>query len=65
MYIWWNRNFIPTDIQCPGDGTCSNRGTCDLSNGVCVCDSGFQGEICQGKIFLSLIDGYKKANSCS
>ena len=49
---WLNSNFISTDIKCPGDSTCSNQGTCDVSNGTCVCDSGFQGDICQGKNFL-------------
>ena len=38
--------------NCPGDSTCSNHGTCDFSNGTCVCDSGFQGNMCQGKNFL-------------
>ena len=38
--------------SCPGDGTCSNHGTCDISNGNCVCNSGFQGDMCQGKLFL-------------
>ena len=60
MYIWWNRNFLPTGIQCPGDGTCSNRGTCNVSTGICVCDSGFQGQTCQGKTFLLLIGARKK-----
>merc|ERR1719362_1701320 len=36
-----------TDVQCPGDGTCSNQGTCDYSTGTCVCHSGFQGNTCQ------------------
>ena len=39
-------------VQCPGDSTCSNQGTCDVSSGTCVCDSGFQGDTCQGKKFL-------------
>ena len=34
-------------MQCPGDGTCLNQGTCDVSNGTCVCDSGFLGDVCQ------------------
>ena len=29
------------------DGTCTNQGTCDVSNGTCVCDSGFLGDACQ------------------
>ena len=43
-------------IVCPGDGTidgtCSNHGTCDVSTGNCTCDSGFEGDMCQGKSFL-------------
>jgi hypothetical protein len=38
-----------TDFQCPGDGTCSNTGTCDVSSGTCDCDSGFLGDICNCK----------------
>ena len=43
-----------SDLLCPGNGTCSNQGTCDGTTGTCICNSGFQGDICQGKIFLSL-----------
>ena len=43
---------MSTDVQCPGDGTCSNQGTCNYSNGTCVCHSGFGGDMCQGKSFL-------------
>ena len=39
-------------MQCPADGTCSSQGICDVSNGTCVCNSGFEGDICQGKFFL-------------
>ena len=41
-----------TDLQCPGDGACSNHGTCDVSTGTCACNSGFEGDMCQGKSFL-------------
>ena len=37
---------MSTDVQCPGDGTCSNQGTCDYSTGSCVCHSGFFGPTC-------------------
>ena len=48
-------NYIMfTDLQCPGDSACSNHGTCDFSTGTCVCNSGFQGDMCQGKNFLFL-----------
>ena len=39
-------------VQCPGDSTCSNQGTCDVFNGTCVCDLGFQGDMCQGEHFI-------------
>ena len=39
---------MSTDVQCPGNGACSNQGTCDYSTGTCVCNSGFQGDMCQG-----------------
>ena len=47
-----------TDLQCPGDSACSNHGTCDFSTGTCVCNFGFQGDICQGKNFLLLTKLY-------
>ena len=46
-----------TDFQCPGDGTCSNQGICNVLNGTCHCDCGFQGETCEGKNFLHLFGG--------
>ena len=48
-----NSKFISTDKQCPGDGSCSNQGTCDVLTGLCSCNEGFQGKKCQGNIFLS------------
>ena len=41
-------------VQCPGDGTCSNQGICDVSTGNCDCNPGYQGIICQGKNSLQL-----------
>ena len=29
-------------FDCPGDGTCSNQGTCDGKTGTCVCFEGFE-----------------------
>ena len=54
MYLWlrWNIKFISTDMKCPGDGYCSNQGTCVFSTGTCTCNEGFQGDMCQGKNFL-------------
>ena len=48
IYIRLNIKLISTDMQCPGDGYCSNQGICDVSTGTCTCDSGFQGDMCQG-----------------
>ena len=48
-----------TDLQCPGDGTCSNQGTCDVSSGTCDCDSGFLGAMCNcksGDCFLMIVN---------
>ena len=42
-------NLFPTEFDCPGDGDCSNQGTCDESSGTCLCDEGFEGDMCQGK----------------
>ena len=39
-------------MKCPDDGTCSNQGTCNFSTGTCACNEGFQGDKCQGNIFL-------------
>ena len=36
------------DFDCPADGLCSNQGVCDVSNGNCICDAGFEGITCQG-----------------
>ena len=46
--------FSSTDMQCPGDGTCSNQGICDISTGSCTCNPGIQGDMCQGKNSLQL-----------
>ena len=42
--------FSFLEFNCPGDGTCSNQGICDDSSGICKCDSGFEGQSCQGKM---------------
>ena len=47
-----NTDLIQANHPCPGDSTCSNQGTCDVPTGTCVCNSGFQGDMCQGKSFL-------------
>ena len=36
------------ELNCPGDGTCSNQGTCISSRGTCICNAGFEGNSCQG-----------------
>ena len=37
---------MSTDVQCPGNGTCSYQGTCDYSTGNCICNSGYYGVFC-------------------
>ena len=36
------------EFDCPGDGLCSNQGTCDDTIGSCVCNEGFEGNTCAG-----------------
>ena len=40
------------DINCPGDGKCSNQGKCDRKRGICTCNEGFHGDNCQSKFDL-------------
>ena len=42
--------FVYLEFDCPGDGTCSNQGTCDDTTGTCVCFQGFEriSGICKG-----------------
>ena len=43
-------------FDCPGDGTCSNQGTCDGTTGTCVCFKGFERSsgTCKGRYKLFL-----------
>ena len=45
--------FASTEFDCPGDGTCSDQGTCDDATGTCVCFQGFErlSGTCKGKVF--------------
>ena len=47
--IWSTFTIVLTEFDCPGDSTCSNQGICDDSTGTCICDVGFEGNICQGE----------------
>ena len=53
---------------CPGDSSCSNQGTCDVSSGACDCDSGFLGDTCNCKsadCFLMIVNtGYCSEFNC-
>ena len=37
------------EFDCPEDGLCSNQGACDDVVGLCVCNEGFEGNICKGE----------------
>ena len=37
------------EFDCPEDGLCSNQGTCDDVVGLCICNEGFEGNICKGE----------------
>ena len=56
----FTHKFVSTEFDCPGDGDCSNQGACDESSGTCVCDEGFEGDMCQGK--KKLIHKFTKTN---
>ena len=44
-----------TEFDCPEDGLCSTQGTCDDSIGFCICNEGFEGNICKGEKTQSYI----------
>ena len=44
--IFWMMSLL-LEFICPGDGTCSNQGTCNSSSGTCICNAGFEGNSCQ------------------
>ena len=40
--------FNHIELNCPGDGSCSNEGNCDETTGTCICNFGFEGSQCEG-----------------
>ena len=51
-----------TEFDCPSVGplgVCSNQGTCDDSTGTCICDEGFEGNVCLGNLPHFLISHKK------
>ena len=54
--------FVSIEFDCPGDGTCSNQGTCDDSTGTCVCFQGFEriSGICKGIYIEYLVHYFQK-----
>ena len=38
-------------MSCPGNGesTCNDNGQCDLTTGLCICNTGFEGSQCEGQ----------------
>ena len=49
-----------TAKECPkiSDKVCNNQGLCNERNGTCICNKGFFGDACNGKILL-LLDALK------
>ena len=52
---YYNFNLSPInllsllDVSCPGiQKRCNGNGFCDLTNGACSCDEGYQGLDCSG-----------------
>ena len=45
-----------SEYDCPGDGKCSNQGTCNDATGSCICNSGFEGNTCQGTYMLKELE---------
>ena len=51
---------IFTEYDCPGgtDQGCSNQGSCNDTTGICICNSGFEGDSCHlsiSKVIYSVI----------
>ena len=51
-----------TEFDCPGDGTCSNQGSCDDTTGTCECDFGYEGNTCQGTLMKNATLSNSKNN---
>ena len=49
-----------TEFDCPEDGLCSNQGNCDDTIGSCICNEGFEGNICKGEKQQSNIPMWEK-----
>ena len=47
LFLSYYSSCVLTEFDCPGDGMCSNQGTCDDITGTCICDTGVDGNICQ------------------
>ena len=57
--------FVSLEFDCPGDGTCSNQGTCDDTTGTCVCFQGFEriSGICKGMYSVFIFSSVFKKNN--
>ena len=51
MRMIWKSTF-QTEFDCPGDGLCSNQGSCDENTGICICHAGFEGTKCEGNYVM-------------
>ena len=56
LSFWKFLFFVSLEFDCPGDGTCSNQGTCDDTTGTCVCFQGFEriSGICKGMYSMAI-----------
>ncbi|KAK5580194.1 hypothetical protein RB653_000207 [Dictyostelium firmibasis] len=45
FYIQTSNNYV-NSIVCPNDCSTNSRGICDLSKGLCICNSGYEGIDC-------------------
>ena len=52
-----------TGIDCPGDGKCSSQGRCDDTIGMCICDAGFTGHVCEGNYEFIMFFIYNSSKS--
>ena len=51
VLVWFILDLKSTlGMSCPGnvEGFCNGNGQCDLTTGLCICNTGFEGAQCEG-----------------